>query len=643
MTEIILKDIELKNFKGVKNLKTEFNDGANVVKGANGTGKTTLVDAFNWLLFEKDSTGAAQFDIKTIDPSGEVKHKLDHEVTATLEINGQLVELKKTYKEDWKTKRGTTIEEFSGHTTDRYINGVPSKQKDYNAYIATLVDEEKFKLLTNPLYLAGMEWKKRRQLLWQLVDDVEDAEIFKKNPETKTLEKELKGAKAEELRDKYNYQRKNLEKDKADIPVRIDTLHEQIVEVEAESVNVHIRATRAGIDRVDEELQGLATNAITEDQQKAAALELEIKDLETKDELARREQAAELKKPIQEAELKLEELRRKEAATTRTLDSLNEQIDTIEDEQAPLRERYKELQKKEIHIDLDSVCPTCNRPFAEHELEGRTADLKAKANKLKAEEMEKLNARGLQLKARKEKLTAEAEDTVKALDALGAEIKETKGAHMAATQAFAEYAKADRPEPAQEEKAELEKLKKKINEAKNNNLQYNKMELIEKKGNLQRELETLNKKLWQVEQNIKTAETIKDLEAEEKELNIKLLETLAKLNAIEEYTRTKAELLEEKLNNKFTNVKVRLFNRQINGGIQEACDLLIDGYKPWSTASTGERIAAGVELTAALSAYYDIKAPLWIDNHESVTKDIKAKGQVIGLYADKAVKKLTIN
>ncbi|MEG1871221.1 MAG: ATP-binding protein, partial [Peptostreptococcaceae bacterium] len=53
--KLLLKALELRNFKGIKQFKMMFDSTEVRVYGANGTGKTTLVDAFMWLLFDKDS------------------------------------------------------------------------------------------------------------------------------------------------------------------------------------------------------------------------------------------------------------------------------------------------------------------------------------------------------------------------------------------------------------------------------------------------------------------------------------------------------------------------------------------------------------------------------------------------------------
>jgi len=59
MAKIRLVRLRLKNFKGVKSFELNLDGGNMAVFGDNATGKTTLKDAFLWLLFDKDSQNRA--------------------------------------------------------------------------------------------------------------------------------------------------------------------------------------------------------------------------------------------------------------------------------------------------------------------------------------------------------------------------------------------------------------------------------------------------------------------------------------------------------------------------------------------------------------------------------------------------------
>jgi len=121
----------LTNFKGIKVLTLDLDGKDASIYGDNATGKTTVYDAFLWLLFDKDSQNKSNFAIKTLDESGEPLHGLDHEVEAVLDIGGESLTLKKSYKEKWVKRRGSATEEFSGHTTDYFLDGVPCKKSEY--------------------------------------------------------------------------------------------------------------------------------------------------------------------------------------------------------------------------------------------------------------------------------------------------------------------------------------------------------------------------------------------------------------------------------------------------------------------------------------------------------------------------------
>src|SRR3990172_12882039 len=105
MKNITLKSLTLTNFKGIRNISIDFN-GHTDISGDNGTGKTTLMDAFIWLLFGKDSTDRKDFEIKTLDADNRAIAKIEHEVSAIMEIDGTPISLKRVLREKWQKKRG---------------------------------------------------------------------------------------------------------------------------------------------------------------------------------------------------------------------------------------------------------------------------------------------------------------------------------------------------------------------------------------------------------------------------------------------------------------------------------------------------------------------------------------------------------
>lgn len=117
----------LDNFKGINHLVLDFQGHNANIYGANGVGKTTIFDAFTWLLFGKSSEERSNFSPKTITTDG-YAHNLNHTVECDIEIDGEITTFTRTYHEVYKKTRGRAEAELSGHTTDYYINGTPKKR-----------------------------------------------------------------------------------------------------------------------------------------------------------------------------------------------------------------------------------------------------------------------------------------------------------------------------------------------------------------------------------------------------------------------------------------------------------------------------------------------------------------------------------
>ena len=130
MKEITLKQLKLLNFKGIREKTIHFGHVTDIF-GDNGTGKTTIMDAFLWLIFGKDSTDRKDFEIKTLDKNNKAFHKMSHEVSAIINVDGDEVGIRHTYKENWPTKKGTATETFSGHKNEYYWNDVPLNETEF--------------------------------------------------------------------------------------------------------------------------------------------------------------------------------------------------------------------------------------------------------------------------------------------------------------------------------------------------------------------------------------------------------------------------------------------------------------------------------------------------------------------------------
>ena len=121
MKKIKLLSMHIQNFKGCKDKTIDFGEKTRI-SGANATGKTTIFDAFTWLLFGKDSLGSTDFDIRPLDTNGKMIDNIEICVKARISVDDEAFELKKVQKQKWVKKRGTDTREFQGNVNEFDIN-----------------------------------------------------------------------------------------------------------------------------------------------------------------------------------------------------------------------------------------------------------------------------------------------------------------------------------------------------------------------------------------------------------------------------------------------------------------------------------------------------------------------------------------
>src|SRR5690606_39127763 len=71
----------------------------------------------------------------------------------------------------------------------------------------------------------NLHWRDQREILFQLVPNVEDLEIIDENPELKSLAKILNARKVEDVKEIYKDRNKKINKDLETLPARIAELN----------------------------------------------------------------------------------------------------------------------------------------------------------------------------------------------------------------------------------------------------------------------------------------------------------------------------------------------------------------------------------------------------------------------------------
>lgn len=637
--KIALLKLSLHNFKGIKDFTFEP-QGKNIsVYGDNGTGKTTLCDAWNWLLFGKDSHDSANFTVQPLDKQNNIIHMLDTEVEGVLSIGGKNVTLKKVLKEKWVKKRGATESELKGTETSYYIDEVPAKQSEYKQYISNIIDEQIFKLITNPMYFSmGLSWQERRKILFDIGGNVDDTQVIASKPSLKPLAELLGDKNIDTLKKLIAVRLKKLNKDKEDIPSRVDELQRTIQELDFDALDFQRRSIVAGIKNIDAKLSG-ADSGNVESKKRLYMLQDKLMNIkqDVKSEIAKSLCALQGQLLDLQAELKKNERRRDIVQTDNA--AWQKEIEHLARVNEDLRKQWKEEYEKALVFSDDVfACPTCGRPFEDEDVEAKKQELQEAFNRNKAEKLKTINAQGKANKAKIESLKQEIADNN--IETCEANIKGLAGQIDEIQQkidnfnAEPDYSGTDYEKVKDEIASLQEKLKP------DDNTEFKLKEAREQRSRLDKELEGINSQLAYKEANEKAKARIKELEKEEKDISQQIADLQKQQDLCDAFVKEKVTLLEDSINSMFKHATFKLFRQQINGGIEECCEVLYGGV-PFSTnLNSGSKIKAGIDIINTLCRHYAAYAPIWIDNRESVTKVIPTDSQVISLVVSEKDKTL---
>ena len=636
---IFIKSLELKNFKGMKSFSVDFSNITNIY-GDNGTGKTTIVDAFTWLLFDKDSKDRTSFEIKTLDKNGEVLHGLEHEATGVLNIDGKDIRLSKIYKEKWTKKRGEAEKQLTGHETLYSIDEVPVKKKEYQETINKIIDENLFKLITNPLYFsANMKWQDRRNVLLNIIGDISNDKVINYRSNLKPLEKLLDDKNINTLKKSVQAKKKKLNEEIKAIPIRIDEASNSIKnDIDFEALDFKRKGIISGIKGLEEQLiDGSKVNdEVLKEKDKLYSLKSKLRDIEYK-------ASMESDKPKRKLEGDLNNLKLNIKKLEYYINSLNTDKSNIEydiqkykklsDDE---RNKWFEENKEVFKFDESScVCPTCKRAFDEEKIQHIKQDLEENFNSNKAKILKEIQVKGKGYTDLLNKYKEKLEEVNFQIKVSNHELKDLRISEERLQEQIDNF-KSINPlinnQEYEDLKAEIVELENKLQQPTTVNNQV--QELKGRKSKLEFELEEITKQLGYKEQNEELKNRIESLKEEERSLSNTFAELEGQEFLCEEFIKTKVELLESSINSKFKYVTFKLFDIQVNTGINESCEALIDGV-PFSNANSASQINAGLDIINTLCKHYNVQAPIFIDNRESINEIIDTDSQIINLIVSK--------
>lgn len=645
LTNVQIKWLRITNFKGIESLQVDFSiNAATLITGPNGSGKTTISDAYHWLLTGKDSLSREKFGIKSTTNTS--LNKSDHEVEGLFIVNGEEQKLKRVYREIWAKPTGQPTAVYKGNEQKFAINDVPMQAGEFDKRISEFLPSAVFKILSNPGYFPKLPWQEQREIITKLAGNLGDTEMLVsyahggveyQNRATRLLDI-LNAKKSFEDYKKQISAEKKLKKDRLDeLPGRIDEQTRTMPEsVDYTSIEAQISEKQSAVADI-ETLINDETFAFNEKnrannakQQKISALELDIIRLEN--EIKTNAQRAGndrqfkidgLKNQIQTAEVNLN-------SKTNLKASIQTRIDADIITKADLLAKWHVENKRTIEIDEHVFeCPTCKRALEAETIEEVRSKLESNFKDAQTVKKSQLAESGKKLQL----TIAEDTEMIATLDKAIAEINttmvtlranlETENVPVAAVNVDSLIAESVEIKNIN---AQIFTLKGEIEDLRPTDTSAQRQQI----ANIKAEIVELQTKLSGKDQRQRMQTRINELQAEQTELG----QQIASLEGIEydmqAFENFKIEETNKKVSQLFKIARFKMFNKTISGDLAPTCEVMKDGV-PYGDLNTAGKVQIGIDIISALSQFYGLQCPVLIDGKESITELPNTDMQVICL------------
>lgn len=617
-----IKHIFLQNFckfYGSNVVDTDLYDRTEI-SGVNETGKSTIKRAIQYIFGCRDENGR---EINGIRPHDKDGNDLDGDITAevTVEIDGTDKVLKKVCRQNFN-KKG----EFTGNVTDYYVNDIPKKAADFEAFLEESVcGKDKFSLCINAMTLLLKGGTDQRAILAETFGKHSNDDICDLYPEFAPLKSVLHDGTVDELKKRCNTQlygtrgrngSKGLQDQLDDIPTRIDEVSKRredidLAELELQK-NALLEKLNANIEQQNDNQKRMKeydklSDGIIELKMKLGDLEHEAYEKNAK----KREKLNELLSAVKEDTHVLDG---KINNTVRTIEIQKEDIEDLK-EKKELQKILWENAKSRTFDESTLVCSYCGQEYPVEKKEQLRAEFEAH----KAEELAKIKENGTKSAEEINRLSKNISEANVILEGLNTERNAKTSEILKLEEQLKDIPTKVDVSGTDEYKAIQSQIAEK--EAAMNryaDMQSMRIELKCAEEEIRADIEQVNKKLSSVSINESVDKRIAELEQERKDIAQKITDVQAQLDLLKRFSRKKNELLESDVNEYLEFCHVKMFRPLVNGDTEECCYFIYKGEPYSRNMNHGARILTEIDICNAFQKRCGVELPIMVDDTESL-------------------------
>ena len=644
MKKVTLKRLVLENWRA-QNRVVDFSDKT-IVRGFNGTGKSSLTNAFFWLLTGVDSLNRSNYDLYDNTKPFTYDNAIPAVVEGVFDIDGKECTLKRSAKQKWYRPRGNS--EYVKNDSDEYtyyVDGLSVSAKAYKETVESLfADTEKLKLMLNVRFYQMLDWKVLRKHFADMVGVITDNELKGDYSSIAfLLEKFGTTDKAKEkLRQDINPLKASVEKMESEIKGMREMLPSLDGVTEAE---IRIENAKNRIVEIDAEITGIGeANNPYKEKRKAELAAIEQKESEIHKALIEWERTQNA--PILEIKMRLEHLDKENAAIARQNNEQKNQCTSLQHQIDAAKQQYEYFsnERNRLHAEKEEVknsifdenqsCPNCGQPLPFD----KVAELRTKFYEERDKKVASIIERGKKVVEMRDNQKALYESLKNQLAEIPNEEKPLLNRAML-IQELSDAESARLPFDDSRMRSELEEMRRNLTVVPDIDV----TELVAEKKRLNDEILELQKVV--AKKALRESDILK-IEAKENEQS-KIAVELAKLEGLfdkcVEREREWASIVRDRANKylKYCQVEMTEFNKA--GKLEDVCTVTIDGVDVGVT-NTAKKIVAGIDIAEAFQQNAGLNMPIFIDDAvEICTTNIPdVDNQLILAYVDENCPELKI-